>query len=81
MISCKQSTKWLLQKQKGKLSVNQNLQLLSHMAICSLCRLFVKQNLFIDKAVIKSRDIELSDLTAAEKEELFLSVLNKQRPE
>ena len=77
MISCKQSTEWVLQKQQGKLSVNQNLQLLSHMAICSLCRLFDKQNLFIDKALTKGRKIEVTYLTAAEKEELFLSLLNK----
>ena len=79
MISCKQSTEWVLQKQQGKLSVKQNLQLLSHLAICSFCRLFVKQNSLIDKAIIKSRNIEVSGFTTAEKEELFLSVLDKTK--
>ena len=79
MISCKQSTELVLQKQHGKLSVKQNLQLLSHLAICSFCLLFVKQNSLIDKALIKSGNIDVADLTAAEREELFLSILNKTK--
>lgn len=79
MISCKQSTQWVIQKEHGKLSIKQNLQLLSHLAICSFCRLFAKQSSLIDKAVFKSRNMEVLTLTAAEKEELLLSVLNKPK--
>ena len=79
MISCKQSTEWVIQKDHGRLSIKQNLQLMSHLAICSFCRLFVKQSSLIDKALFKSRNIEVSTLAASEKEELLLSVMNKTK--
>ncbi len=76
MISCKQTTEWVIKKEDGQLSVKENLQLLSHLAVCSFCRLFSRQSLFINKAY-KNKNAEVHHLTAEEKEELRRSVQNK----
>ena len=77
MITCKRSTEWVIKKEYKKLSVKENLQLLSHMAICSFCRLFQKQNSLISKALYKSESREIFQLTSEEKEDLLHSVQNK----
>ncbi len=77
MITCKQSTEWVIKKEYKELSVKENLQLLSHMAICSFCRLFQKQNSLISKALYKSESRERFHLTSEEKKILFHSVQNK----
>ncbi len=77
MINCKQSTEWVIQKEHAHLSAKQNLQLLSHFAICSFCSMFATQSALISKALQKSKSNELSHLTAAEKEELLQLVQNK----
>ncbi len=76
MITCKQSTELVIKKEHKKLSVNENLQLLSHMAVCSFCRLFQKQNSIISKALYKSDSTEIFHLTSEEKKDLFHSVKN-----
>ncbi len=76
MISCKQSTEWVLKKEDGHLSVKENIQLMSHLAICSFCRLFSRQSLLINKAY-KNKNVEGHHLTTEEKEELWHSVQNK----
>ncbi len=78
MNNCRQSTEWVIKKEDGHLSVKENLQLLSHLAICSFCRLFTRQSLLINKAY-KSKNIEVFHLTAKEKEELLRSVQNKAK--
>ncbi|MEO5782916.1 MAG: hypothetical protein ABIQ07_06580, partial [Ginsengibacter sp.] len=77
MITCKQSTEWVIKKEYKKLSVKENLQLLSHMTICSFCRLFQSQNLLISKALYASKSKEIFQLSAKEKNNLLQSVKNK----
>jgi predicted anti-sigma-YlaC factor YlaD len=76
MISCKQSTEWVIKKEDGRLSVKENIQLMSHLAICSFCRLFSRQSLLINKAY-KNKNTEVHHLTAEEKEELRRSLHNR----
>ena len=77
MITCKQSTEWVIKKEYKRLSVKENLLLLSHMAVCSLCRLFQKQNSLISKALYKGESREIFHLTSEEKKDLLHSVQNK----
>ncbi len=44
MISCKKATTFIVKKEEGGLSAKQRLQLWLHLSICSLCKLFMKQN-------------------------------------
>jgi hypothetical protein len=48
-ISCKKATYLVSKKEEGKLNWIESIQLRSHMAICSLCRLFEEQSKFIAK--------------------------------
>lgn len=77
MISCRQSTEWVVKKADEKLSVKQNLQLLSHLAICSFCRFFNQQNELIDKAVYKNVQMQSPFLGINDKEEIYQSVQAK----
>ncbi len=77
MITCRQSTEWVIKKEHKKLSIKENLQLLAHMAICSYCRLFQKQSAVISKALSKNENREILHLTSEEKKDLEHSVQNK----
>ncbi len=70
MVTCQRSTEWIVRKEQEKLSFRQQLQLISHLAICKACRLFEQQNALINKALNESRNHELHALTVAEKEAL-----------
>ena len=43
-ISCKEATKFISQKEEGKLSLRQRWQLWLHLGVCAVCRIFEKQN-------------------------------------
>ncbi len=77
MITCKQSTEWVIKKEHEKLSVKENFELVSHMAVCTVCGLFQEQNSIISEALVKSGQRELFHLTMEEKIKLFHSVQNK----
>ena len=79
MSTCRQSTEWVIKKENKELSVKENLQLLSHMAICSLCRLFARQNTLINKSLQKNERMEALRLTSEDKNDLIRSVQNKIR--
>ena len=49
-ITCKEATTFISQKEEGKLPFLQRIELWIHLAICSVCKLFVKQN----KTIIKN---------------------------
>lgn len=74
MISCRKSTEWIIKKEHGKLSVKQNLQLISHLAICNCCRFFSEQSLFINQALINRRNTDPVLLSTYEKEEMLRSI-------
>ena len=44
MITCKEATDFISRKEEGKLSLRQRWQLWQHLAVCSFCKLFYKQN-------------------------------------
>ncbi len=77
MITCKQSTEWVIKKEFEKISVKENFDLASHMEVCTFCRLFQEQNSIISEALVKGGRRELFQLTLEEKIKLFHSVQNK----
>lgn len=48
-ISCKKATYLVSKKEEGKLNWIESIQFRTHMAICSLCRLFEQQSKLISK--------------------------------
>lgn len=77
MITCRRSTEWIIKKEHGKLSVKGNLQLLSHLAICSFCRLFKSQSSLISQALSGSEARVTFQLSEKEKKEMLHSIQNK----
>ncbi len=43
-ITCKQATDYISKKEEGKITLWHRFQLWRHVAVCSLCKLFYKQN-------------------------------------
>lgn len=77
MSTCKQSTEWIIKKEYGELSIMENVQLMSHLAICQPCCFFAYQNSLINKTLQEREAIKEMSLTSEEKEELLRSVLNR----
>ena len=73
-MTCKQATEWIIKKEQGKLSAEQQLQILPHLAICSMCRLFETQSALISKAFSVDGKFEGARLTSTEKTALLNSV-------
>jgi flagellar biosynthesis/type III secretory pathway chaperone len=76
MISCKEATKFISQKEEGKLSFHQRWQLWQHLAICAVCRLFNKQNKVIINNTPHLDDYNDALLSQSEKESI-ISALEK----
>ena len=76
MISCKEATKFILQREEGKLTFHQRWQLWQHLAICAVCRLFNKQNKVIINSASHLHDYDDALLTQSEKE-FIISALEK----
>ena len=77
MITCKKSTEWILKMEHGNLSLKHNLQLLSHLTICSFCRLFGEQSLLLNKALNKNNVSDITSLTDLDKKNMFGYIKNK----
>ncbi len=77
MVTCKKSTEWIIKKEHGNLSVKQNFQLLSHLTICSLCRLFGEQSLLLNKALNNNTFSNMPALTELDKKNMFRYIKNK----
>lgn len=67
MISCKKATQYILKREQGRLSIKKRLELWLHLGICSLCKLFFKQNAIINKSLQKSGDSPVPGLSELDK--------------
>lgn len=76
MITCKQATKFISQKEEGKLSLRQRWQLWMHLGVCEICRIFQKQNKIIIKSTSHIHEYIDVSLSTAEKESI-ISALEK----
>lgn len=49
LISCRDATNFISQKEEGKISFSQRIKLAIHLLICKFCKLWYKQNKFLAK--------------------------------
>ena len=47
LITCRDATNFISQKEEGKISFNHRIKLAIHLLICKFCKLFYKQNKFL----------------------------------
>lgn len=66
-ITCKEATIYISKKEEGKLSLTQRIQLWMHFGICSLCKMFYRQNkIIIQKATKIETDETLTPQAKAD---------------
>lgn len=77
-ISCKQAVEFILRKEEGTLTFMQRIHLWRHLAICSLCKLFLSQNKVINTELKRHREKQFI-LSDKEKERIIQNVLDDQQ--
>lgn len=75
-ISCKKATYLSSKKEEGKLSWMEKIQLRSHMAICSLCRIFEQQSQIIAN---QAKHAECKDKLSDEVKSKMVDALNASK--
>lgn len=76
MISCKEATQYISLKEEGKLSLRQRWHLWQHLAACTFCRLFFKQNkIFTTNTATLMKQTDVS-LTKEQKDSLIKTLEN-----
>lgn len=76
MISCKEATDFISRKEEDKLTFRQRWQLWQHLAVCTFCRLFYKQNKVFIKNASHLHEHTGATLTPEEKEKLITALEN-----
>ena len=71
MISCKKATDYISRREEGKLSLQQRWQLWQHLAVCTFCKLFSKQNKIISKSAPHLHEHIHATLTEEQKQSLI----------
>ena len=72
LITCKEATLYLEKKEEKAIAIQERIKLAIHLMICEFCKLFEKQNKFINLQ-IKHIHTEIS-LSSEEKEEMDLLI-------
>jgi hypothetical protein len=76
MITCKEATTFISLKEERKLSLSQQIQLWLHLGICSLCKLFYRQNKIIIQQAAKLHEHTQAELSPGEKA-IMINMLNE----
>lgn len=79
MITCKEATRIIVEKEEAPVSFKRRIQLWMHLGICSICKLFQKQNKTMNRLLSQMPENETVQLSEAEKNRLIdmLEPLNK----
>lgn len=77
-ITCKEAVDFISKKEEKKLSILQRFQLMRHLAVCSLCRLFEKQNKTMISSFSKPTGEQNNFLTPEEKEDIIKTMQEAQ---
>jgi len=76
MINCKEATTMISKKEEGKISFLERIQLWQHLLICSLCKLFMKQNKLITSVIREAEKKSAASLSEKEKQQIIDAVSN-----
>ena len=74
LITCKEATLYIEKKEERAISFSERIKLAVHLMICEFCRIFEKQNKFINLQ-LKHLHTEVS-LSESEKQEMEKQVKN-----
>ena len=76
-ITCKEATDLVSRKEEGRLTMVQRVQLWLHLATCSLCRLFSKQNRIMTAGARKAGQSATAGLSDADKTAMINNIRNQ----
>ena len=76
MITCQQATDMVSKKEEGKLSFLNSIQLWYHLFICTVCKLFYRQNELIIKNTHSLAADDNASLTPEQKALMIEAILN-----
>ncbi len=76
MINCKEATTMISKKEEGKISFIERIQLWQHLLICSLCKLFMKQNKLIASLIPEAEKKSVASLSDKEKQQIVDAISN-----
>lgn len=76
MITCKQATDYISKKEEGKITLQQRYKLWQHLAVCSLCKMFSKQNKVITSSLSSHQFHEHNKLDQDDKD-AFIKAMNE----
>lgn len=71
MITCVEATNFISLKEERKLSLKQYIQLWLHLGVCSLCKLFYRQNKIITKSAGKLHEHATAKLSPEQKDTII----------
>lgn len=74
MITCQQATKFISQREEGRLSIGKMFQLWYHLGICGICKIFNKQNKIIIRNLPHAHKHINVSLTPLEKESIIAAL-------
>jgi hypothetical protein len=80
-ITCKQATDYISRHEESKLTLRQRYQLWKHLAVCSLCQLFYKQNTLMVQALKHTETHETESLSEADKQAILKAMQSDTSPE
>ncbi len=74
MISCKEATAYILKKEEHRLGFKQRVQLWIHLAICSFCKLFMKQSRILSEAAKHLPEDNTASLSESDRKAILESL-------
>jgi predicted anti-sigma-YlaC factor YlaD len=79
-ISCKHATELITKQEEKRLGLKQRLQLMRHLATCSLCRLFIKQNKWLNDWLRSGNAEAVQQLADEEKQAIIAAMKSDDNP-
>jgi predicted anti-sigma-YlaC factor YlaD len=79
-ITCKHATDLITRQEEKPLGLQQRLQLMRHLATCSLCRLFSKQNKWLNTWLQSDKSVPEKQLAADEKQAMIAAMQAGDNP-
>lgn len=79
-ITCKHATDLITRQEEKRLGWQERLQLMRHLAACSLCRIFSKQNKWLNTWLRSDKSSAAQQLAAEEKQAIIAAMQNGDNP-
>ena len=77
-ITCKKAVDYIAKKEEGKISTLQTIKMWKHLAVCSLCRRFYKQNELIISLFKINLEVDSEKLSQTDKNKILQALADEE---